>query len=75
MSRFHLLNMTTKIHWIDQLDGDKESQMLCKMSLRPKTWIQQSATQIRKLITLTHEVSRSTKGRGKHLRMCSKNNG
>ena len=48
--------------------------MLCKISLRPKTWIQQSTTKIRKLTVLTHEVfSGVQKGWGKHLRMRSKN--
>ena len=36
--------------------------MLCEISLRPKTWIQQLTTKIRKLTVLIHEVSGVQKG-------------
>ena len=44
----------------------EKNHILCvKISLRPKTWIQQSTTKIRKRTVLTYEVSQSTKGAGK----------
>jgi len=43
---------------------------MSKISLRPKTWIQQSSTS-RKLTVLTHEVARSTKGVGITFAQCA----